>query len=380
LRSAWSDFDLLTLIRYHGKCLKIARGKVKEDEKYTCPICDYRVKIPRDAARPKLEELIDWQAEIENLPFIPDELDCLRRIIDAATKFREWVRPLTNAIGLTGAEVPTMRFYLRKIEGAEILLSPETNFFRTELHKWMPIAPDPPPVVEVSMSTRKPRPTKQQKLMAQMGITNPDDLPPQLRTKAHSFSKKKPAETNGKPPPPIKPAPSKGSMTSSPVTPTSQTHPLLGQSSSSSSQPPPSQPQFDYPRFGSAGPSTQSSPTFTLAHASSNSNSGNGTSSSSSQHQRLGSPVLMNNPGRGQTLDPALFNPQAFSGDHNGHGPRGVGGGPGSPQYTSNAMFDALTEDSPGVSYESLAAEALNTVGGALDEELADRFLARELA
>ncbi|PUU77665.1 PLU-1-like protein-domain-containing protein [Tuber borchii] len=363
---------------YHGKCLKIARGKVKEDEKYTCPICDYRVKIPRDAARPKLEELIDWQAEIENLPFIPDELDCLRRIIDAATKFREWVRPLTNAIGLTGAEVPTMRFYLRKIEGAEILLSPETNFFRTELHKWMPIAPDPPPVVEVSMSTRKPRPTKQQKLMAQMGITNPDDLPPQLRTKAHSFSKKKPAETNGKPPPPIKPAPSKGSMTSSPVTPTSQTHPLLGQSSSSSSsQPPPSQPQFDYPRFGSTGPSAQSSPTFTLAHASSNSNSGNGTSSSS-QHQRLGSPVLMNNPGRGQTLDPALFNPQAFSGDHNGHGPRGVGGGPGSPQYTSNAMFELTREDSPGVTYESLAVEALNNVmsGEALDEKLADQFLA----
>ena len=377
------------MIRYHGKCLKIARGKVKEDEKYTCPICDYRVKIPRDAARPKLEELIDWQAEIENLPFIPDELDCLRRIIDAATKFREWVRPLTNAIGLTGAEVPTMRFYLRKIEGAEILLSPETNFFRTELHKWMPIAPDPPPVVEVSMSTRKPRPTKQQKLMAQMGITNPDDLPPQLRTKAHSFSKKKPAETNGKPPPPIKPAPSKGSMTSSPVTPTSQTHPLLGQSSSSSSsQPPPSQPQFDYPRFGSTGPSAQSSPTFTLGHASSNSNSGNGTSSSSSQHQRQGSPVLMNNPGRGQTLDPALFNPQAFSGDHNGHGPRGVGGRPGSPQYTSNAIFDVLTEGSPdlyskeeedsgGVTYESLAAEALNSVtsGKALDE-MAAEFLA----
>jgi len=280
-----------------------------------------------------------------------------------------------------------MRFYLRKIEGAEILLSPETNFFRTELHKWMPIAPDPPPVVEVSMSTRKPRPTKQQKLMAQMGITNPDDLPPQLRTKAHSFSKKKPAETNGKPPPPIKPAPSKGSMTSSPVTPTSQTHPLLGQSSSSSSsQPPPSQPQFDYPRFGSTGPSAQSSPTFTLAHAST-SNSGNDTSSSSSEYQLI-QPVLMK-PSRHRLLDPALFNPQAFlaAGD-NGHGPRGVGDVPGSPQCNSaNAMFDALTEDSPdlyskeesspGVSYEALAAEALNTVPSeALDERLADQFLA----
>jgi histone demethylase JARID1 len=48
-------------------------------------------------------------------------------------------------------------------------------------------------------------------------------------------------------------------------------------------------------------------------------------------------------------------------------------------------MFDALTEDpdlyskeetSGGVSYEALAAEALNTAGEALDEKLADQFLA----
>src|SRR5690606_19420051 len=113
---------------------------------------------------------------------------------------------------VTSAEVPTMRFYLRKIEGAEILLTHETNFFRTQLHTWMPIAPEPPPLIEVSLSTRKPRPTKQQKLMASLGIQNPEDLPPTLRTKAHNF-KKKPADES-KNPPPIKPAPVKATTAS----------------------------------------------------------------------------------------------------------------------------------------------------------------------
>src|SRR5690554_6636571 len=192
--------------RYHGKCLKIARGKVKEDDKYTCPICDYRVKIPRDAARPKLEDLTEWQQEIQGLPFVPDEMDCLDRIIDAAQKFRNFVGSYTNSpLGLTSAEVPRMRFYLRKIEGAEILLAHETNFFRSELHKWMPIAPEPPPSVEISMSTRKPRPTKQQKLMAQMGIKNPDDLPMQFRTKTSAYKKKPEGSSNGNGPAHLQP-------------------------------------------------------------------------------------------------------------------------------------------------------------------------------
>jgi len=82
------------------------------------------------------------------------------------------------------------RFYLRKIEGADVLLTDETNLLRQELHKWAPVAPEPPRMIEVSLSTRKPRPTKQQKLMAQLGITNPDDLPVHLRPKQPGIKKK----------------------------------------------------------------------------------------------------------------------------------------------------------------------------------------------
>ncbi|MBH1945569.1 hypothetical protein I5L01_15210, partial [Erythrobacter sp. YJ-T3-07] len=155
---------------YHGKCLKIARGKVKEDDKYTCPICDWRVKIPRDAARPKLEDLLSWQDEISGLPFQPEEEEILRKIIDNAQDFRNHISVYCNPIMATASEAETQRFYLRKIEGAEILLAFETNFFRQELHKWSPVAPEPPPVLDVSKSTRKPRPTKLQRMLAQHGV------------------------------------------------------------------------------------------------------------------------------------------------------------------------------------------------------------------
>jgi len=175
---------------YHGKCLKIARGKVKDEDKYTCPICDWRVKIPRDAARPKLEDLVGWFEEIPGLPFQPEEEEVLKKIIDNAQDFRNHIAAFCNPLLSTPSEAETQRFYLRKIEGAEILLAHETNFFRHELHKWSPVAPEPPPVLESSKSTRKPRPTKLQKMLAQYGVDDPDDLPEEVKGKANSLKRK----------------------------------------------------------------------------------------------------------------------------------------------------------------------------------------------
>lgn len=162
---------------------------MKEDDEYKCPICDYRVKIPRDAARPKLEDLIEWRDEILGLPFQPEEEEVLNEIIDKAQGFRDFMRPYINPVMTNPEEVTTQRFYLRKIEGAEILLGFETNFFRQELHKWAPVAPVPPPVLEQSLSTRKPRPTKQQKLMQQHHVNSPEELPLQFRTKPYNIAK-----------------------------------------------------------------------------------------------------------------------------------------------------------------------------------------------
>lgn len=175
---------------YHYKCLKIARGKVKEDDKYTCPICDWRMKIPRDAARPKLEDLVALKEEIATLPFQPEEEEVLCKIIDSAQNFRNHIARYCNPLLSTEAEAETQRFYLRKIEGAEVLLAYETNFFRQELHKWCPVAPQPPPILEVSLSTRKPRPTKLQKMLVEYGVDNPDDLPEHAKGKANSLRRK----------------------------------------------------------------------------------------------------------------------------------------------------------------------------------------------
>jgi histone demethylase JARID1 len=188
-----APFDLISAdtYRYHNKCLKIARGKIKEDEKYTCPVCDYRLKIPRDATRPKLEDLQTWQDEISVLPFQPEEEETLDSIINDGTKFRDYVARYINPVMSCPDELTTYRFYLRKLEGAEILLSNEINFFRQELHRWAPVAPSPPPILNVSLSTRKARPTKQQKLMVQHGVSNPDDLPSHLRTKNNQYNKQR---------------------------------------------------------------------------------------------------------------------------------------------------------------------------------------------
>lgn len=177
--------------RYHGKCLKIARSKVKGTESFTCPICDWRVKIPRDAARPKVEDLQQWADEIPSLPFQPGEEEILDRIIDQAQTFRDFLQQFINGhqICRTSEEMPTILFYLRKLEGADVLLAYETNIFRQDVHRWQPIAPNPPPILEQSLSTRKPRPTKQQKMMKEMGVEKVEDLPPHMR-KLQSYKRK----------------------------------------------------------------------------------------------------------------------------------------------------------------------------------------------
>lgn len=49
---------------------------------------------------------------------------------------------------------------------------------------------EPPPLFQESKSTRKPRPTKLQKLMAQYGVEDPDDLPEEVKGKANSLRRK----------------------------------------------------------------------------------------------------------------------------------------------------------------------------------------------
>ncbi|KAI9761060.1 MAG: hypothetical protein M1840_002028 [Geoglossum simile] len=120
---------------YHRNCLKIVRGKLKAMGDYICPICNWEVEIPRSSARPELQDLQKWLDEVPGLPFRPDEEECLVSIVKTAKDFRQFLRPYVSSLVTSLAEMPTQRFYLRKLEGAEVLLSDETTFFRLELHQ-----------------------------------------------------------------------------------------------------------------------------------------------------------------------------------------------------------------------------------------------------
>ncbi|KAJ5099630.1 hypothetical protein N7532_006631 [Penicillium argentinense] len=277
---------------YHGKCLKIARGKVKEFDKYTCPICDWRQKIPRDAARPKLEDLQDWQAEIAGLPFQPEEEEVLDSIVSQATAFRDFLQGFTNAACTTTEEVPTLIFYLRKIEGAEVLLAYETNFFRQEIHKWAPVAPEAPPILEQSLSTRKPRPTKQQKILAQFGVDRPEDLPEHLRAKHMAAAKRKSVDnTHATRPAPLQPAPPTPSNN-----PPTTTGPTLTPMSDSASATYPFSANYSL-AVSDSTPAFAPTPTAFLPHAAAASQSPS---------------FLPRSPTPQQDIEPSLFSPPRF--------------------------------------------------------------------
>lgn len=125
------------------------------------------------------------------MPFIAEEEATLNSIVSVAQEFRNHVQPIMhNPMTTTMEEVPSMRFYLRKIEGADILLAEETTFFRQELYKKVPVAPEAPAEVKYSLSTRKPRPTKEQRLMKEHGVSKPEDLPASVRARPYDRKKR----------------------------------------------------------------------------------------------------------------------------------------------------------------------------------------------
>ncbi|KAK9446984.1 PLU-1-like protein-domain-containing protein [Limtongia smithiae] len=130
---------------YHNRCLKIPRGALKQAEFYLCPICDpEHARIHRDSHRATLAELQQWLASATSntpLPLYPDELGVLTRIVECATKFERFVNSITLATagkvqqaagvdGLSEEDVYVLKFYLRKLEGAEVVLPPQTEFLK----------------------------------------------------------------------------------------------------------------------------------------------------------------------------------------------------------------------------------------------------------
>ena len=212
-------------------------------------------------------------------------------IVGKALAFRDFLHGFTNAACTTTEEIPTLIFYLRKIEGAEVLLAYETNFFRQEIHKWAPVAPEPPPILEQSLSTRKPRPTKQQKILAQFGVDRPEDLPEHLRAKHMALAKRKSVDAQASRPTSLQPAPASSSNNPPP-----NTGPTLTPMSESSSAAYPFSANYSLPASDSTPAFAPTSSAF-LPHAA-------GESESPS--------FLPRSPTPQQNMEPSLFSPTRF--------------------------------------------------------------------
>lgn len=144
---------------YHCKCLKFGRGKSKNVDNYICPICDYRIEIPREYNSPKVEDLFTIIDEGSFLELAPDELYLVREIYEDAANFRDFLSEELNWVDgqIVEHDVGKVKFYLRKLEGATVLLSNEFNQLRQLAHKLDPICDTPPPIIENSTKTKKRR-------------------------------------------------------------------------------------------------------------------------------------------------------------------------------------------------------------------------------
>ena len=140
------------------KCLKINKKKFDQNEGWDCPICDWRKEIPRSSTRPSLPELKDWVQAAETLPFRPDELSIVNKNVALAEAWVASIQPIIQS-GQT-LSIEKCRFYLRKIEGAEVFLPNEYNFFRRAAHSLAPLTSTPPPLVAESKVVKKPRTKK----------------------------------------------------------------------------------------------------------------------------------------------------------------------------------------------------------------------------
>lgn len=148
---------------YHCKCLKFGRGKSKKVDNYICPICDYRIVIPREYNSPKVEELRTIIDEGSFLELAPDELYLVKAIYQDAANFQHFLSRELNWVDgkIVEDDVGKVKFYLRKLSGATVLLSNEYNQLRQLAHKLDPICEVPPPIIENSTKTARKRARKQ---------------------------------------------------------------------------------------------------------------------------------------------------------------------------------------------------------------------------
>ena len=157
------------------KCLKMSKKKFDQNEGWDCPICDWRKEPPRSSTRPGLNELKDWANSAETLQFLPEELPIVNKIITLAETWVNSIQPILR--GVETQSIDDCRFYLRKIEGAEIFLPNEYNFFRRAAHTLAPVTSTPPPMIVQSKAIKRPRPKKPKQEISELAQQRDTQVP-----------------------------------------------------------------------------------------------------------------------------------------------------------------------------------------------------------
>ncbi|KAA8910368.1 hypothetical protein TRICI_004166 [Trichomonascus ciferrii] len=140
---------------YHGKCLKLNRHNT-DILHFTCPICDWRLNIPRDGLRPKLKELDEWVKQAKTLPFCPEEFPVLEHMVKQGKEFKKYIRSHIDLNAPSTLPVGDLKFYLCKLTGGELLFLEEINYLRSEIHRLDHVASDPPPpILDISLPATK---------------------------------------------------------------------------------------------------------------------------------------------------------------------------------------------------------------------------------
>lgn len=162
--STWPNFECeVCHEKYHGKCLKLPRphqqdGSTSPTNKrqkvsVVCPICDWRVGIPRDTNSLPLAQLEGWISEAESLFLCPEEMDDLYTIRDQARAMKAFLQEKVLSAD-NNPSVEQLRFYLTKLEGAYIFLDDEVNYIRQRLHALAPVSSEPPPTEHGARQTK----------------------------------------------------------------------------------------------------------------------------------------------------------------------------------------------------------------------------------
>ncbi|ANB11771.1 hypothetical protein AWJ20_4593 [Sugiyamaella lignohabitans] len=198
---------------FHGKCLKVGRSKFKDNERFVCPVCDWKTLVPRDAARPNLEALRSLLDLALGLRIRADEVEVLRKTVEVSAKFQEFLKPLLQRAPFQESDVKEIRFYLTKLKGSEVVLVEETDILESELHRLAPLYPEEaPPMVggnsvqptnkgsfqdPVSEETKESKVTEDASFVLPLELGTTNEAENQIETQLPDYEGPQPAVRNG---------------------------------------------------------------------------------------------------------------------------------------------------------------------------------------